>query len=189
MPTPQVQEPAPVAASTASAAPAAATVAPAEPTPAAEPAPTRSLGDRLFARTIAYMLNYSASPAKDKVTQACNAKSGDDPAAQAACVEKERAKLVSDVFVFEKSDKGTTWTTYRRTGNQLAEVNSVEIQVGADSPEKIELKIKSEKGPRQLFAGKKQVVILSDSDSSIAIDDPVFGKLIYEARIGLMESK
>lgn len=106
----------------------------------------------------------------------------------AACVEKERGKLVSDVLVFEKKDKSTTWTTYKRTGNQLTEVGSVQIDVASDSPEKIEFKIKSEKGNRQLFAGKKLVVISSESDSSVSLDDPLLGKLIYDARIGLMST-
>jgi len=147
------------------------------------------MSDRLFARTVAYMLNYSASSAKEKVANACAAKSGDDPAAQAACVDKERGKLVSDVLVFEKGDKGTSWTVYKRTGNQLVAVGTAQVGICDDTPEKIELKIKSETGSRQLFAGKKQVTILSDSDSSIALDDPQFRKLIYEARIGLMDSK
>lgn len=133
------------------------------------------------------MLNYNASPAKEKVTQACAGKAGDDAAALAACVEKERSKLVSDVLVFEKSEKGaTTWKTYKRTGNQLVEVSVSQVDVGADTPERIELKIKSETGTRQLFAGKKQVVILSESDSSIAVDDPQLGRLVYEARVGLV---
>jgi len=133
------------------------------------------------------MLNYNASPAKEKLTQACTAKTGEDAAALAACIEKERSKLVSDVLVFEKGDKGgTTWRIYKRAGSQLTEITVAQVEVGSDTPEKVELKIKSETGPRQLFAGKKQIVILSDSDSSIALDDPQFGKLVYEARVGLM---
>ena len=132
------------------------------------------------------MLNYNGSPAKEKVTAACTAKAHDDPAALAACVEKERGKLVSDVLVFEKNEKGTMWRIYKRTGNNLVEVSVAQVEVGADTPEKVEMKIKSESGPRQLFAGKKQIVILSDSDSSVALDDPQFGKLVYEARVGLV---
>lgn len=132
------------------------------------------------------MLNYGASPAKEKMTQACTAKTKEDAAALAACVEKERGKLVSDVLVFEKGEKGTTWRIYKRAGSQLTEIAVAQVEVGTDTPEKVELKIKSETGPRQLFAGKKQVVILSESDSSIALDDPQFGKLVYEARVGLM---
>jgi hypothetical protein len=135
---------------------------------------------------MSYMLNYGISPAKEKVTQACSKKAGEDAAALAACVEKERSKLVSDVLVFEKGDKGSTWRIYKRAGSQLTEVAVAQVEVGADTAEKVELKIKSETGSRQLFAGKKQVVILSESDSSIALDDPQLGKLVYEARVGLM---
>ena len=175
--------PAPPAAPESTAQPASA---PPEQPASTEPVATRSVGDRLFARTMAYMLNYGISPAKEKVAQACAKKSGDDAAALAACVEKERAKLVSDVLVFEKGEKGSTWRTYKRVGNNLTEITVAQVEVGTDTPEKIELKIKSETGPRQLFAGKKQIVILSESDSSVAVDDPQLGKLIYEARVGLM---
>jgi hypothetical protein len=181
-------EPAPAAppSTVPSSEPAAPSPPPAEAAPTTEGAPVRSLGDRLFARTISFMLNYNASPAKEKVANACAPKTGEDSAAQAACIEKERAKLVADVLLFEKGEKGTILRTFKRTGNQLIEVNTAQIDVAGDSPEKIELKIKSESGPRQLFAGKKRIVVLSESDSSIALDDPQLGKLVYDARVGLV---
>ncbi|HVU00583.1 MAG TPA: hypothetical protein VHE30_02485 [Polyangiaceae bacterium] len=189
---------APSAAPSAEAPPAtsAAAPAPAAPAPSAEApkeeeaALSKSVGERLLAPTMSYMLNYAASGAHDKTAAACEAASGDDPAKKAACISKERDKLVSDVLVFEKTGKGTFWTIYKRSGSTLAEVWKGPIELSADSPERVTVKIlkaEKEKGYRQLFAGKKELTIASASDSSIELDDPQFGKLVYEARIGLVE--
>lgn len=189
-PGPDPSRPPPTASATPpSAAPENAPPAPtATATPVPE-APVHNLSERLFAPTIAYMLNYSASGARAKVEQTCAAKAGDDLGAKAACVEKERGKLVSDVLVFAQKDKARSFTIYKRTGNALTEVSNAQIDVAKDSPERIEITIRSEKGPRQLFAGKKQFFVSSASDSSLAIDDPQLGQLVYEARIGLLNSE
>jgi hypothetical protein len=178
------------AATSTTAAPEAAAAKPAEAPAAEEPAVTKTVGERLLAPTISYMLNYSASGAREKVAAACEAASGDDPAKKAACMEKERTKLVSDVLVFEKNSKGTFWTIYKRNASTLVETWKGPIELSGDSPEHVTVKIlkaEKEKGFRQLFAGKKELTISSASDSSIELDDPQFGKLVYEARIGLVE--
>ena len=59
----------------------------------------------------------------------------------------------------------------------------------ADTPQSIKLKILSEKGWRAIFTGKKELVISSASESSIEIQDPTYGKLTYEARIGLLQQQ
>lgn len=207
--SPEAKAPPPAPASSATPPPpaplpSASAAAPAEPAPAASAeAPkaadksteiTRSVGDRLLAPTIAYMLNYNSSGAREKVAAACDAASHDDPAAKAACIEKERNKIVSDVLVFDKTDKGTIWTIYRRTGSTLVETWKGPVEFADDSPEHVTVKIQKvdkdkEKGTRQLYAGKKELTITSASDSSVELDEPTFGKLVYEARIGLVERK
>jgi len=178
----------------APAAPAASANAP-PPTPepaAEEPAVTKSMSERLLAPTISYMLNYASSGARDKTAAACEAAAKDDPAAKAACIEKERSKLVADVLLFDKTAKGTIWTIYQRRGSNLTEIWSGPVEFSNDGPAKITVKVlkaEHEKGYRQLFAGKKEFSIDSASDSSIELDDPQLGKLLYEARIGLVDRK
>jgi hypothetical protein len=50
----------------------------------------------------------------------------------------------------------------------------------------VDIKITNEQGARPLFAGKRLLVVRYQSDSSIALDDPQLGQLVYDARIGLM---
>lgn len=134
------------------------------------------------------MIRYDDSAPKQAADTAC-AKAGDDPDARSQCLEKERSRFIADVLRFHKEDKGTTLTIYRRQGNTLQEVSKSVVELGEQTPERVTLKVKSDKGTRPLFVGKKALTISSsaDSTSNIELDDPRFGKLIYEARIGLVD--
>jgi hypothetical protein len=168
------------AAPAASASSAAAEVPPA-------PEPVTPLADRIVASSVAFMIRYDDSAPKQAADATCS-KGGDDPEARAKCMEKERGRFVADVLRFHKDDKGTSLTIYRRQGNALQEISKSIVDFGEQTPERVTLKVKSDKGTRPLFVGKKALTVSSsaDSTSNIELDDPRFGKLIYEARIGLV---
>ncbi|HEX4341061.1 MAG TPA: hypothetical protein VH062_34365 [Polyangiaceae bacterium] len=185
---------APATAPTTSAATetASATTAPAEAPPA--PEPTTPIADRIFAPSVAFMIRYDDSAPKQAARTACT-KFDEDPDAHGKCVDKERSRFLADVLVFKQSDKGTKQSEqttsliiYRRDGNSLSEISRSALEVGDKTPERVALKVKSDKGTRVLFAGKKELAVTASPDSSsmIVIDDPRFGKLVYEARIGLV---
>lgn len=132
------------------------------------------------------MLNYPISGAKDAADRKCTAKFP-APEAKAACMEKERNKFTADVLVFEKSDKGQSFTIYKRSGNNLVEMSRAKIAVGADTTETLAVKVEKEKGWRPLFAGKKEFSVQSRDEYSIQVDEPQFGRLVYEARIGILD--
>jgi hypothetical protein len=183
-PVPPPSEPAP-AAPIASAAPAASALVPPEAPP--EPEPVTPIADRIVASSIAFMIRYDDSAPKQAAIAAC-AKAGDDPEARATCMEKERGRFVADVLRFHKDDKGTSLTIYRRQGNALQEISRSAVDFGEQTPARATLKVKSDKGTRPLFAGKREITVSAsaDSTSNIELDDPRFGKLIYEARVGLL---
>lgn len=181
------------AASAPSPSPAEATAPPpATAPPSTEPAPpepayTRTMSERLFAPTIAYMINYPTSGAKALAERTCSTKFQEE-GAKAACMDKARGKFVADVLVFEKSDKGQSFKIYKRAGDSLIEVSSAKIEVDQDTPQGLRVKVLKEKGWRPLFAGKKAFDVRAKDESSIAVDDPQFGVIEYEARIGLLSS-
>jgi len=145
------------------------------------------MAERLFAPTLAFMVNYPVSAPKNAAEQSCGAKFPDQ-SAKAACMDKERGKFVADVLVFEKTDKGSTLTIFRRVGSTLAEISKSKIEVTEDTPERLGIKILSDKGWRPLYAGKKALAVSSRDDSSITVDDPQLGQLVYDARIGMLGS-
>ena len=158
----------------------------AESAPAPDAVITRSVGDRVFAPRIAYMVNYPVSGAKDVADHKCAVKFP-APEAKAACMEKERGKFTADVLVFEKSDEGQWLTIYKRNGNALAQMSKSKLGVGEDSTENLVVKIESEKGWRPLFAGKKQFSVHFRDEYSVELEEPQYGRLVYDARIGLID--
>jgi hypothetical protein len=103
-------------------------------------------------------------------------------------MEKERGKFLADVLVFRKAGSALSLTVYRRQGNALQELSKSAIDFAEQAPNRVKIKVASDKGTRQLFAGKKELTVVTpeDSTSNIELDDPRLGKLIYEARIGLV---
>jgi len=167
----------------ATASPQAAEAAPEAP---AEPVVTRTVSERAFAPRVAYMVNYPVSGAKDVADHRCAVKFP-EPEAKAACMEKERNKFTADVLVFEKSDAGQWLTIYKRSGNALSEMSKSRVVLGEDTTETLLIKIESDKGWRPLFAGKKNFVVRLHDEYSIELDEPQYGHLVYDARIGLID--
>ncbi len=169
------------------AAPSAATSAAIEPpsAPAEPPPETRHVVDELTAPSVAYTLDYGGSGPKQLAEKACAGKA-DDPQARAACMEKERGRFLADVLVFTKDAQGVTWTIYRRNGNNLAEVSRSAIDFKDETGNGVSIHIKKDKGWRPLFAGTKSVVLAAPPGSNIEFQDPTWGHLVYEAKIGLV---
>ena len=156
----------PVAPETPSAA------APSSPPPAAEtaaPKSVRSLGDVLIAPSVAYMLNYGESAPKQAAATLCASRAGEDPQKRAECMEKERERVTADVLVFGKSGKVLFLTVYRRAHNTLTELSKSQMEFAKETDSSILVKIKSDKGTRPIFAGKKEILVSAPSESSIAI--------------------
>ena len=162
---------------------------PEAPAPSASaPEPVVPLADRLVAASVAFMIRYDDSAPKQAADGAC-AKTSEDPEAHVKCMEKERGKFVSDVLLFRKAGEALSLTVYKRQGSSLQELSKSTVAFTDQTPNRVKVKVTSDKGTRPLFAGKKELVVSTpeDSTSNIELDDPRFGKLVYEARIGLVD--
>jgi hypothetical protein len=136
---------------------------------------------------MAYTLNYPVSGAKGKAEQKCSTKFPEPGDAKAACLEKERNKFTADVLVFEKDDNGQWVSIYKRTGNALSQMSKSKVALGEDTTEKLSFKVEDDKGWRSLFAGKKKFDVRMRDEYSIELDEPQYGNLVYEARIGMID--
>ncbi len=161
---------------------------PEPPTPS-PPARTVLPSERIGASNVAFMIDYPASAPVEAVRRACDAES-EDPKTRAGCRAKGREKFVADVLVFEKDKAGRRWwVIYRRQGKTLLEVSKTLIEFGEETDTTIEIVVKGKStGERPLFTGKKTLVLTVPGDSTVTIQDPKFGKLIYNAKIGLVGS-
>ena len=187
-------QPAPKAASDESAHAKSAKPAAPPPAPVAdaasekpeEPVITRTVAERVFAPRVAYMVNYPVSGAKDVADHKCTVKFP-APEAKAACMDKERNKFTADVLVFEKSDNGQWVSIFKRSGNALQQMSKSKIALGDDTTDKLVIKVEDDKGWRPLFAGKKGFEVKFRDEYSIALEDPQYGTLVYDARIGVLD--
>ena len=173
----------PTTPSPSDAAPGAAAASP-EPAP---PAPSRPLGELLSARDLAFMIDYPASAVREAAETACGA-AGDDPAKRAECMTKARNDFQADVLRFRKDEQGRLfWVTYKRAGNTLTEIHTVRVEFTDPKPDSITLVPKGpDTGKRLLFKGAKKITLSVPDESTLVLEEPVLGKLVYKGKIGLV---
>ncbi len=168
---------------------------PSEPSPQneePEPAPklSRTPINILTARDVAFMIDYGSSGAKALAEQSCEPKAA-DPAARAECMTKARDAFAADVLVFKQEEGGgrTTLTIFKRKGSTLSQVLVAGIGFQDETDHSVKIVFKGgEKGVRALFRNAGSAVISLPNEYSIEIDDPTYGKLRYDAKVGLMGS-
>lgn len=154
-----------------------------------ESGPSRSPTDILGAPKAAFILDYQASGAAENAEKKCDAESRGDAAKRAECVKKARAELRAEVLQFKKSANGKwTLTVYERNGTALPEVYHSDIDLIDEKKDSVTVrfKAKQDKGARPIFAGASQMVVSVPNDYGIVLNDPKFGKLVYNQKIGLV---
>jgi hypothetical protein len=182
-------EPAEPDAGSAESAPAPSET-PAEETPEPAPKLSRSPINILIARDVAFMIDYANSGAKALAEQSCEPKAS-DPAARAECMTKARDAFAADVLVFKQEEGGgrTTLTIFKRKGSALSQVLVAGIEFKNETDNSVTIVFKGgEKGVRALFRNAGSAVITLPNEYSIEINDPLYGRLPYDAKVGLMGS-
>ena len=162
-----------------------------EPTPAATEAPqggslARSPIAILTSGDTAFLIDYAHSAPVEAARRTCTEKSGGEPEAQAKCLSDARDAFKADVIRFRKDGSQWSWTVYKRAGNRLDEVTSGRVVLSEASPNSVNIKFATDKGVRPLLKNKREAVITVPNDYSFEVDDPEWGKLQYEAKIGLV---
>jgi hypothetical protein len=202
-PPPPAPPPAPVA--PAPVAPAASAT-PVAPEPAATPAPAeapsadngaaeaakqkerrQSPVTMLTARDVAFLVDYANSGVRESAEADCDKEAKGDPQAKGTCLEKAREKFLPDVLRFKKDDHGkVSLLVYKRSGSTLREIYVGAIEFIGENDEGVQLKfLGREKGMRPLFKSSPSKITVPN-DYSIEIEDPLLGKLTYNAKIGLV---
>ena len=144
--------------------------------------------DMITSRDAAFLVDYANSDPKAKALGACEKETKGDAEKQGACLTKARDKFMPDVLRFRRdSETVVSLLVYKRTGSALRElwIGVVELSEVSESSVKVKLTGK-QKGARPLWRGKNEVVISVPNEYSIEFDDPEFGHLRYDAKIGLI---
>jgi hypothetical protein len=181
-------EPPPAGAGTAAPVeqpPAPATTGPTEP---AEPKRAQKPIDMITSRDAAFLVDYANSDPKAKAQGACEKEADGDEEKQGACLTKAREKFLPDVLRFRRdSETVVSLLVYKRTGSALRELWIGVVELSEASTDSVKVKLTGrQKGTRPLWRGKNEVVISVPNEYSIEFDDPEFGHLRYDAKIGLI---
>jgi len=163
----------------------------AEPSPPPEPAVTKRSQtpvNMLTARDAAFLVDYANSAPKQKAQTACETEAKGDAEKQGACLAKARDKFLPDVLRFRRdSETKVSMVIYKRNASSLRELWIGAVELSEPTPDSVKVKFTgSQKGTRPLFQGRSEVVISVPNEYSLEVDDPLLGKLRYDAKIGLV---
>lgn len=153
-----------------------------------EDSPTRSAKDVLLKPDVLYVFSFADSEPHQAAEKHCKQSSHDDPQKTADCMQRESKRVDQDALSFQQDEEGKYWwLTVKRKGNSLVPVHRIGFEFGKDSDKKIVLKPHGpDKGTKPLGAIPKELVIEVDGESEIAIKDPKLGRLVYQAKLGLL---
>jgi hypothetical protein len=170
-------------------APKSESTEPADQPGSAATKPTRTPIETLTAAKMAFVINFSSSALGEAAEAKCDKAAGDDPKKRAACISKEKGEFLADVIQFKKDDKDKHWfIVYRRKGSALTVLSRSEIQFSDEKENTVTLNvIGKDKAPRVLFTHKNKFVVTVPNDYSIELDDPRYKKLVYDAKIDIVE--
>jgi hypothetical protein len=150
----------------------------------------RTAKDILTAPEVTFMFNFNASEPKEKAEKECSAQAGDDPKKMALCMKKASSKFEADGMQFKKDKAGEwTWITLRRKGSSITVLHNVHIDFADDKPSSVTIKTSgkdSGKGPGKV---PSEVAVEVPNEFEIALKDPTYGRMVYEAKIGIMSDE
>jgi hypothetical protein len=160
-----------------------------EKTEAPEPAkPVRSAKEIVLRPDVLYVPSLTASEPYKKAEKACAEKAKDDPKKKADCMTKATRGMDSDGIAFQQDKEGKLWwLTIQRKGGTLVTLHRIEFEVGDDGENKVTLKPKGpDKGKKPMGNIPRELTIEVSGESELVIQDPKQGRLVYEAKLGLL---
>jgi hypothetical protein len=150
------------------------------------PTMTRTARDILTAPDTLFMFSFNESDVKTTAEEACEGKSKGDPKKRADCMNKEKAKIDADGLGF-KEEKGTwIFSTIQRKGKVLNYIHKVSFEFAKEEPNKLTLKITGRDTGTKPTKFPNEITIEVPNDYQIVLNDPQHGKMVYEAKIGLL---
>lgn len=186
----------PKAAAPLPAKPVAAEAKASEPEKTAEPEEARD-GLRKASRpplelltgnNVVYVFNFNGSAKGEAAKARCEA--AGDVVATRECLNSERAKIQVESIRFVKDPHGQYWwVTYNRYKGNLLKWHRVQFVPGKADDDTISLTlVGKDKGIAPMAHVPASLKVELPNDYSIVVRDPEFGDMMYDAKIGLMET-
>lgn len=150
------------------------------------PKPTRTPTDILTAPDTLFLFSFNDSDAKQAAETKCDEKAGNNPKKKNECMAAERKNFPPDGHRFKKDGGQWWWITVRQNGNRLVTMHKIPFEFGEETPTSITLKpTGKDKGQAPMNVPAK-VVFEVPNDYQIALKDPKLGRLVFQAKIGVV---
>ncbi|MEI9949871.1 MAG: hypothetical protein WDO74_13040 [Pseudomonadota bacterium] len=153
------------------------------------PKPTRSAQEILTAPDVVFMLSFNDSDVKQAADTKCTASSGNDPKKMNGCMAKARKAIDIDGYQFKEINGKWFWLTLRTQGKTLHTLHKFEIEFGPETAGAVTIKPKGKDLGSKPGKTPGSTTIQVPNDYQIALTDPKLGKLVYEAKIGLLSNE
>jgi len=158
-----------------------------KPADSGGPEVKRTAKDIITAPEVTFMFSFQSSEPKEKAEKACSAQSGEDAKKMALCMKKASSKFEADGMQFKKNQKGEwVWVTIRRKGSAITVLHNVPIDFSDDKPTSVVVKTTGKDTGKQPGKLPSELTIEVPNEFQIAINDPANGRMVYEAKIGIM---
>jgi hypothetical protein len=157
--------------------------------PAADdgPKPSRTAQDILTAPDVVFLFSFNDSEPKQAAEEKCTKKAGDNPKKMNECMAAERKKFPADGHRFKKDERDQWWwITVRQNGNRLVPLHKIPVEFDEETPTSVTLKpVGKDKGSAPMNPPAK-IVFEVPNDYQIAIKDPKAGRLVFQAKVGVV---
>jgi hypothetical protein len=161
-----------------------------KPSESSGPEVKRTAKDIITSPEVTFMFSFNNSEPKEKAEKACSAQAKDDAKKMSQCMKKASSKFEADGMQFKKDDKGEwVWITIRRKGSSITVLHKIHIDFGDDKPTSVVIKPTGKDTGKQPGKFPSEVTIEVPNEFQIALDDPTNGRMVYEAKIGIMSDE
>jgi hypothetical protein len=151
--------------------------------------PERTAKDILMKPDVLYVFSFASSEPHQVAEKKCKEKSKDDPKKNADCMTAAGKQMDDqDSYSFQEDGEGKLWwVTIQRKAGKLTTLHKIPIEFGDATADKVTLKPHGpDAGSKPMGAIPKELIVEVPSESEIAITDPKLGRLVYEAKLGIL---
>lgn len=173
-------------------APKAAEKASAEPEKAEEssssgPTIKRTAKDIVTMPDVIFMFSFNESDVRQGAEERCDKVGQDDPKKRAECMTKEKSKIEADGIQFKQEKGDWYWITVKRKGAVLTNLHKLPIEFKDETDTSITVKpTGKDEGTLRGKGAPGETKIEVPNDYQIVLTDPTHGRMVYEAKLGLV---
>ena len=151
------------------------------------PKPSRTAQDILTAPDVVFLFSFNDSEPKQVAEEKCTKKAGDNPKKMNECMAAERKKFPADGHRFKKDERDQWWwITVRQNGNRLVPLHKIPVEFAEETPTSVTLKpVGKDKGSKPMNP-PAQIVFEVPNDYQIALKDAKAGRLVFQAKVGVV---